>query len=136
MSVPPPLREVGGDDGTISVARIGRYGQYLAYLNATPIQGHEQLNGWPAYRLDHLLGEDARSDSEVAGASGLHFNGGTGSCVIDNYVTEVAAHHFHEIACLVEGGGTGSVVVAATPPSQWAQFGPLLERAIAGYSVA
>ncbi len=135
LSVPLLLHEVAGDDGTVSAARLGRDGRYLAYLNATPLQGSEQLKGWPEFRLEHLRDDDARSDSEISSASMLHFRGGTGSCVIDDYVTDVGAHHFREIACLVEGGGTGSVVVAATPPSEWAHFGPLLERAVASYSV-
>jgi hypothetical protein len=66
----------------------------------------------------------------------IPFRGGTGSCVIDDYTTDVGAHHFREIACLVEGGGTGSVVVAATPLSEWSHFRPVLRRAIASYSVA
>ena len=67
-------------------------------------------------RLEHLRDDGARSARQISTAVMLHFRGGTGSCVIDDYVTDVGAHRFYEIACLVEGGGTGSVVVAATPP--------------------
>jgi hypothetical protein len=71
----------------------------------------------------------------VARAFGLAFRGGTGSCVIDDYVTQVKSHHFHEIACLVLGQGTGGVVVATAPPSEWERVGPQLERAISAYEV-
>jgi hypothetical protein len=134
LSVPPPLYAVAGDDGTVTAARFGRDGTYLAYLNATPLQGGEHLQGWAGFRLEHLRDDDARSAVEVSSASMLHFRGGTGSCIIDDYVADVGAHRFREIACLVEGGNTGSVVVAATPLSEWARFAPLLDRAIASYS--
>ena len=46
---------------------------------------------------------------EVAEASGLPFHGGTGSCVIDEYVTALAGHHYREIACFVQGRTAASV---------------------------
>ena len=135
LSVPPPLHEITGDDGTVSAARLGPHGTYLAYLNATPLQGDEQLNGWPEIRLEHLLDDDVRSDSEVSSASMIPFRGGTGSCVIDTYVTRIGAHHYQEIACLVQGRTSASVIVAATPAATWAQASPPLLRAVAAYQV-
>ncbi len=135
LSVPPLLHEVGGDKGTVSAALLSQSGAYLAYLNATPLQGGERLEGWTQFRLEHLSDDDARSVHEESAVKMLHFRGGTGSCVMDDYVTDVGAHRFQELACLVEGGGTGSVVVAAAPSAEWGRLGPVLERAVAAYSI-
>jgi len=135
LSVPPLLHRVAGDAGTVSAALIAHDGAYLAYLNATPLQGGEHLDGWAKFRLEHLRDDDARSAREQSSATMLHFRGATGSCVTDDYVTKVGAHPFHEIACLVQGGGTGSVIVAAAPPSDWSRVGPVLERAISSYAL-
>jgi hypothetical protein len=40
-----------------------------------------------------------------------------------------------EIACLVQGRTSASVIVAATPAATWAQASPLLVRAAAAYQV-
>ena len=60
---------------------------------------------------------------------------GTGACVLDDYVTEIGAHHYKEIACLVQGRSGASVIVAAAPAAQWTQAAPLLEQAVAAYQV-
>ena len=135
LSVPPLLHRVAGDEGTVSAALVSHDGAYLAYLNATPLQGGEHLDGWAKFRLERLRDDDARSARQRSTATMLHF-GATGSCVIDDYVTKVGAHPFHEIACLVQGDGTGSVIVAAAPPSDWSRVGPLLERAISSYALS
>jgi hypothetical protein len=130
---PPSMRRVTADRGAASAVRLGRTGAYLLYLNATPRQGDERTANWAAFRLSHLLDDDARSVRELAAAAGVRFRGGTGSCVLDSYVTKVGAHHYTELACLVQGSRASSVVVAAAPTANWSQAASLLERAIAAY---
>jgi len=60
---------------------------------------------------------------------------GAGSCVIDDYVTKIGHHPFHEIACLVEGAKAGSVVVAAAPSSAGNRVNATLERVVSSYLV-
>jgi hypothetical protein len=100
-----------------------------------PRQGTETLPGWAAFRLHHLLSDHATAAHEVAAAQGVQFRGGTGSCVIDNYRTRIGAHHFQEIACLVQGHTSASVIVAAAPAATWAQARPLLFQAVDAYLV-
>jgi hypothetical protein len=119
LSYPPSLRPIGGDTDAVSAAQVGPPGVYQLYLNATPRQGAERLRGWAAFRLRLLTADD----------------GGTGSCVIDTYVTRIGAHHYQEIACLVQGRTSASVIVAATPAATWAQASPPLLRAVAAYQV-
>jgi len=135
LAYPPSMHAVSGDKGEVSAARFGASGAYLLYLNATPKQGNERLRNWPAFRLGHLLDDDASAARLLAQSSGVRFLGGTGSCVLDAYITKVKAHHFTEIACLVQGRTSESVVVAAAPTADWAtESGPLI-RAIAAYQV-
>jgi hypothetical protein len=133
LSYPPALRPVPGDAGTVSAALRGPGGAYLLYLNATPRQGAETLRNWATFRV-RLLREDGASLAHLdAAATGVTFRGGTGSCVIDDYVTRTGAHHYREIACLARGRGGASVVVGAAPAARWAWARPLLERAVAAY---
>ena len=135
LSYPPSLRPLRGDKDAVSVARVSPGGMFRLYLNATPRQGEERLRSWAAFRLRLLRSDDAATAHEVAAARGVRFSGGTGSCVIDSYVTKIAAHRFQEIACLVHGHTSASVVVAAAPAGQWSQARPLLLRAVAAYQV-
>ena len=135
LSYPPTLRRVISDSDAVSAARLGPGGAYLLYLSATPRQGGENLQNWAVYRLRVLRAEDASSVREDAATTGLAFSGGTGSCVIDDYVTRIGAHHFAELACLVQGRSGASVIVAAAPVARWAQSRPLLLRAVAAYHV-
>jgi len=135
LSYPPTLRRVISDSDAVSAALPGPGGAYLLYLSATPRQGGENLQNWAAYRLRVLRAEDASSVREDAAATGLAFSGGTGSCVIDDYVTRIGAHHFEELACLVQGRAGASVIVAAAPAARWAQSQSLLLRAVAAYRV-
>ena len=132
---PPSMRTVTADRGAASAVRLGRTGAYLLYLNATPHQGDERTANWPAFRLSHLLDDDARSVRELAAAADVKFRGGTGSCVLDSYVTKVGARHYTELACLVQGSRSSSVVVAAAPAANWSKAASLLERTIAAYHV-
>jgi hypothetical protein len=135
LSYPPSLRPVAGDQDAVSAARLSPGGAYQLYLNATPRQGAERLRRWAAFRLSLLRSDDAASAHEVAAAEGVRFRGGTGSCVIDSYVTRIGGHHYQEIACLVQGHAGASVIVAAAPAAAWVQARPVLLRAVAAYRV-
>ena len=135
LSYPPALHRLAGDTDAVSAARLSPDGRFQLYLNATPRQGSERLRGWAAFRLRLLRSDDAASAHQDAAARGVRFRGGTGSCVIDDYVTRIGAHHFEEIACLVQGRNGASVIVAAAPAAMWAQARPLLFRAVAAYLV-
>jgi len=135
LSYPPALRPVTGDTDAVSAAQVSPNKAFRLYLNATPRQGEEQPRGWAAFRLRLLTGDDAASARELAAAQGVKFRGGTGSCVIDQYVTRIGAHHYQEIACLVQGRTSASVIVAAAPAATWAQASPLLLQAVAAYQV-
>ena len=132
VSYPPELHMTKSDPGSISVALVDR-GTYVAYLNVTPQEGDEQLADWARFRVRHLLVDDASSVHEDASVGTRPFLQGRGSCVIDDYVTKVGRHRFHEIACIVSGARHKSVIVAAAPPSGWGRIGPTLERAVASY---
>jgi hypothetical protein len=129
---PRTMHPIGADAGSVSAAQ-GSSGHYVAYLNATPQQGNEQLSTWPTFRLERLREENGEPAQLVARAFDLPFRGGKGSCVIDDYFTHHKIRHFREIACLVRGRSTGSVVVAAAPTTDWGRVGPQLERAISVY---
>jgi hypothetical protein len=135
LSYPPSLRPIAGDKGAVSAARLTPHGAFQLYLNATPRQGGEQLAQWPAFRLRLLRSDTAASARQLAAAQGVKFRGGTGSCVIDRYVTRIGGHHFQEIACLVVGRISASVIVAAAPAAAWTQARPLLLRAVAAYLI-
>jgi hypothetical protein len=135
LSYPPSLRQLAGDKDAVSAARLSPGGAFQFYLNATPRQGSERLRHWATFRLALLRSDDAASAHQDAAARGVRFRGGTGSCVIDDYVTRIGAHHFEEIACLVQGRNGASVIVATAPAAMWAQARPLLFRAVAAYLV-
>ena len=135
LSYPPSLRRLGGDKDAVSAARLGPGGAFQLYLNATPRQGAETRANWTAFRLDLLRSDSAATAHLDAAARGVRFRGGTGSCVIDDYITRIGAHHYQEIACLVQGQTSTSVIVAAAPAAQWALARPLLLRAVAAYLV-
>ena len=135
LSYPPSLRRLAGDTDAVSAARLSPGGAFQLYLNATPRQGSERLQGWAAFRLRLLRSDDAASAHQDAAAQGVKFRGGTGSCVIDDYLTRIGGHHYQEVACLVQGRTSASVIVAAAPAAAWARARPLLLRAVAAYLV-
>lgn len=135
LSYPPSLRPFAGDRDAVSAARLSRAGAFQFYLNATPRQGSESLQHWAAFRLRLLRSDDAASAHEVAAAEHVKFRGGTGSCVIDDYLTRIGARHYQEVACLVQGQTSASVIVAAAPAATWTQARPLLFHAVAAYLV-
>lgn len=133
LSFPPDLQRVPSDPGSITAVQKNARGLFPIYLNATPREGNEELATWPAFRV-RLLSEDAaRSSHEDGDVTNVPFLGGTGSCVLDDYFSRVGAHHYEEIACYVKGRHGGSVVIASTFASMWAQKSALLEQAIAAY---
>lgn len=132
---PPSMRPISGDSYSVSAALKDRNGTELMYLNAGPKTGNEQMSNWPSFRIDHLREELNRSVREDARGSDLAFRGGQGSCVIDDYITRVKAHHYREIACFVQGRTTESVIVAAVLARVWPKYAPQLERAVETWQV-
>jgi len=133
LAYPPAMHLVAGDRGSVSAAQISSSGSYLLYLNATPRQGTESLRDWPHYRVNHLLDEDASAARLLAASRGLRFTGATGSCVLDTYVTKIKARHYTELACLVQGHSSASVIVAAAPAAHWPLAAAVLTRAVGAY---
>ena len=78
------------------------------------------MRDWPEFRLEHLTDDDASTARQLAASHGVRFLGGTGTCVVDAYVTKVKAHHFTELACFVQGKTSSSVIIAAAPTASWA----------------
>ena len=89
----------------------------------------------PSDRVRVLRSDDASQASLDAAAEGQQFRGGSGSCVIDHYVTRIGGHRYTELACLVKGRTGASVIVAAAPTPRWSLAEPLLERAVSAYRV-
>jgi hypothetical protein len=126
---PKTWRPIRTDPGTASVALIGQGGSIRGYLNATPRQGAETPANWPSFRIQHLREEHLTDVRLIASAQRLAFRSGQGSCVIDSYQTSRA--HYREIACLVAGIRTSSVVLGAAPSETWSQQARTIEQAIA-----
>ena len=132
LAYPPGWDRTHGDAGTATAALLGAGGRYLGYLNVTPRQGAEKLAGWASFRVAHNAEEGDRNVVRLADATGLRFLSGSGSCVKDSYTTTTRARYV-EIACIVQGPTSTSVIVGATPLRSWARISPLLERAIAAF---
>jgi hypothetical protein len=135
LSYPPSLHQVPGDRGTVSEELTTKSGAVRMFLNITPRQGDETPGNWAAFRLGHLREDAARSARLDSASTGLRFRGGTGSCVIDDYVTKAGASHFREIACYVRGAHRASVLIAATPAGDWGKYAGLLEQAVSTFTV-
>jgi hypothetical protein len=135
LSYPGSLHPMHGDDGTVTVGSTARSGSVLVYLNVTPKQGDESLGNWTGSRLEHLRG-DGQYQVRLDGASpALHFRGGPGRCVIDNYTSKIHNNHYDEIACIVQGAHATSVLVAASPTAAWQANHALLEKVVSSYQV-
>jgi hypothetical protein len=132
LAYPPSWRSVKTDPGTSTAALRTPSGRYLGYLNITPKQGPEMLANWATFRVDHNHEEGDRSVTRLAYGTGLRFLDGHGNCVKDAYVSGTGVHYV-EIACLVAGAKTSTVIVGAGPPSAWAQVSSTLERSISGF---
>jgi len=129
VGYPWSWRPIRTDAGTASVALMGHANLIRGYLNLTPRQGTETLANWPSFRIEHLGDEGSTAVRRIASAHGLTFRTGHGTCVIDSYRTSRA--RYREIACLVAGTRTSSVIVGAAPSKTWAQHAETIERAIA-----
>jgi len=134
LAYPPSMQRSAGDAGSVSAARFSR-GGYLLYLNATPREGTEGPRNWPRFRLHLLRSDDASAAHQIAAADHVRFRGGTGTCVLDTYVTKIGSHHYDELACYVQGRSGATVVVAAAPAARWTASAGLLERAVAAFQV-
>ena len=129
FAYPRTWRPIRTDPGTASVALLGEGRSIRGYLNATPRQGAETLANWPSFRIEHLRDDDGSKDVRlIASAHGLRFRSGRGSCVIDSYRT--TRTRYREIACLVAGARTSSVIVGAAPSRTWTQRAATIKRAI------
>jgi hypothetical protein len=129
FAYPRTWRPIRTDPGTASVALVGHGGSIRGYLNATPRQGAETPANWPNFRIQHLREEHSTDVRLIARAQRLPFRSGQGSCVIDSYRTSRAS--YREIACLVAGARTSSVVLGAAPSKTWVRQAGTIERAIA-----
>jgi len=116
-----------------SIVLINRRGTIVGYLNATPQEGRETLSDWGSFRIDHNGDEGDHDIKLLATAQGLRLAGGRASCVIDDYQT-ISDRHYREIACLVAGRSSTTVIVAAAPPSRWHAERSLLQRAVSAFT--
>ena len=128
FAYPRTWRPIRTDPGTASVALLGPAPNIRGYLNATPRQGGETLANWPSFRIRHLRDDETTDVRLISGAHGLRFRSGRGSCVLDSYRTSRA--RYREIACLVAGARTSTVIVGAAPSKTWAREAATIERAI------
>jgi hypothetical protein len=133
LAYPPGWRKLHGDAGTATVALQDSRDRFLGYLNVTPRQGRETAANWATFRVSHNADEGERNVVTLAVGRGLRFRTGDGTCVRDAYVTKTGRHYI-ELACLVGGSRTGSVIVGAAPPQTWPQVAPLIERAVSAFT--
>ena len=135
LAYPPGMHLVTGDRGSASAAKVGPSGSYLMYLNATPKQSDETLADWAHFRIEHLTDDDASTARLLAASHGVRFLGGSGTCVIDTYVTREKAHSYTELACFVRGKTGSTVIIAAAPSADWKSESGTLMRAVAAFRV-
>jgi len=131
LSYPPGWLAIKSDAGSVSAALLGN-GQIRGYLNATPQSGAETLANWSSFRPAHNREEGDRNVVFDAAASRLRFRSGIGSCVVDHYATVLA--HYREIACIVRGARSTTVVVGAARSQDWMRLAWQLERSIASFA--
>jgi hypothetical protein len=123
---------VHGDAGTVTAVLQDAEHEFLGYLNLTPRQGDERLSTWASFRTRHNRLEGDRRVTELAGATGLRFRSGHGSCIRDAYTTGTG-NRYIELACLVQRSTSGFVIVGAAPPRTWPSIAPKIERAISAF---
>ena len=122
-----------GDAGTVTEGLVSPAGAVQVYLNVTPRQGGETLAAWDRFRVAHLREDGDTAVRLDARSPDVAFRGGRGRCVIDDYTTRVGANRYREIACCVQAGRGGSVLVAATRAAGWGAYGGVLEKVISAY---
>jgi hypothetical protein len=133
LSAPATWEPARSDAGTKTLVSRGPSGGIVGYLNATPRQGDENAANWAGFRVAHNRGEGDREERRLAAARDLHFRSATGSCVIDSYLTS-SGNRYREIACLVAGRSSTTVIVAAAPPSRWHAERSVLQRAVSAFT--
>jgi hypothetical protein len=133
LSAPASWEPARSDAGTKTLVTRGPSGGIVGYLNATPRQGDENAANWASFRVAHNRGEGDREERRLAAARDLHFRSATGSCVIDSYLTS-SGIRYREIACLVAGRSSTTVIVAAAPPSRWHAERSVLQRAVNAFT--
>jgi hypothetical protein len=133
LSAPASWEPARSDPGTKTLVSRGPAGGIIGYLNATPRQGDETAANWAGFRIAHNRGEGDREERRLAAARDLPFRSATGSCVIDSYLTS-SGNRYREIACLVTGRSSTTVIVAAAPPSRWHAEHSLLQRAVSAFT--
>ena len=136
LSYPPSLRPLAGDKVAVSAARR----QPSRHVPALP-QRHAPARHREPAALGRVPAAPAAVRRRGVGPRGRRRPGRQvprRHRVLRHrrYVTQIGAHHYEEIACLVQGRTSASVIVAAAPAAQWAQARPLLFRAVAAYSSA
>jgi hypothetical protein len=131
LAYPPGWQAIQSDAGSVSVA-LFKNGRTRGYLNATPQSGPETLANWTRFRPAHNREEGDRNVVSIAATSGLRFRSGIGSCVIDHYATVSA--QYREIACIVRGARSTTVIVGASRSQDWARLASQLERSIASFA--
>jgi hypothetical protein len=130
---PASWTAIPGDDGTVTYSLRDRAGAYLTYLNVTPRQGAEQARGWARFRTRRNREEGAKRIRTIASAERLHFADATGSCVVDDYLSRVGAHPYRELACIVAGRRSTSVLVVATRRSSWDRFSSVAKLVVSSF---
>jgi hypothetical protein len=133
LSAPASWEPARSDAGTKTLVSRGPSGAIVGYLNATPRQGDENAANWASFRVAHNRGEGDREERRLASGRDLPFRSATGSCVIDSYLTG-SGNRYREIACLVTGRSSATVIVAAAPPSRWHAERSVLERAVSAFT--
>ena len=134
LAYPSSFKNVKADTGAVSVAVTTGSSVYLAYMNVTPRQGSEQLNDFAAFRVDRLSDENVNVHLDAA-KEAVRFVGGTGTCVVDDYMTRVGHNHYQEISCLVAGRHGTYGIVAAALTDQWTKWSAVLRQAVASFTV-
>lgn len=134
LAYPPGWQRAHADPGA-ATATLQSGHTYHGYLNATPEQADERLAGWAAQRTAHNTDEGDKRVTAVASAEHLRFTGGTGSCVIDDYVAKVGTVRYREIACFVVGRHGGTVLIAASPITELGTRLTTLEQAVSHFGV-
>ena len=129
LAYPGSWRRVHGDSGTATATLSGAGGTIVGYLNVTPRQGSESPANWTSFRISHNAQEGDRHVVRLASGTGLRFRSGTGSCVRDSYTTS-SGRPYIELACIVRGARATTVIVGASPPSQWPRISPQIQQAI------
>jgi hypothetical protein len=133
LAYPTGWTAIKTDPGTVSVALRGNGALIDGYLNVTPKQGAETLANWSRFRPQKNRAEGARNVRLLAATGAARFRSARGSCVIDAYTTSLTT--YEEIACLVSGPRSSSVVVAAAPVRLWKERSAVLERAVSSFVV-